>query len=420
MKKKVWIFNHHANGMFFDNAGRHYSFAKYLKEKGYESAIFCSNAQHGTGKVFFDNDDPWHIHMNESTNIPYVFIKGRPYIGNGKDRILCMLDYYKNVKIAAEKYAEQNGIPDIIIGSQVHPLAVLVAEQLAKKYKCKCIAEFRDLWPESIVAIGLAKKTSPIIVAMRMLEKRLYKKADAIIFTLEGGYEYIIERHWDSVIPKSKVHYINNGVDLKDYDKNVEKNAINDPLLEDDQHFNVIYAGTIRRANGLEELIDSAIALRDNENIHFLIYGDGDQLDELKTKVEKNKLNNVFFRGRIPRNCVPYVLSRGNLNLLNYNAVAAAAGFYRFGASQNKLFEYFASGKPILANFKTGHDLIEKYNCGISKEILNADEYAKNLLDIVNLSHEEYESLCRNSRDTAEKYDYKKLTDILIGIIESL
>lgn len=418
--RKIWIFNHHANGMFFDNAGRHYYFAKYLKEEGYEPVIFCSNAQHGTGDIYFKEDSIWHVHKNDAIGVPFVFIKGHPYVGNGKNRILCMVDYYRNVKIAAKEYAKKCGTPDIIIGSQVHPLAVFAAEQMATKFGIKCIAEFRDLWPESIVAMGIAKKTNPAIVAMRLLEKHLYKRADAIVFTIAGGYEYIKDRSWDKAIPKAKVSYINNGVDLKDYLYNASNNKIEDSLLEDDKHFKVIYAGSIRKANGLEELIDSAIALKENKKIHFLIYGDGDHLEKLESKVKENNLSNVFFRGRIPRNCVPYVLSMGNLNLLNYNSAAATAGVYRYGSSQNKLFEYFASGKPILANFKTGYDLIEQYNCGISRNILNVDDYAMNLKEMVEMNQEEYDLLCDNAIKAAKDYDYKKLTGQLIGIIERL
>ena len=148
MKKRVWILNHHANSMFFDEGGRHYSFAKYLKRNGYEPVVFCSNAQHGTGKVYFEDDCVWQEHINEKIQVPFVFIKGRPYVGNGKNRILCMLDYYFHVKKAAIQYAKMHGKPDVIIGSQVHPLAVLAAEQLANSFGIKCIAEFRDLWPE--------------------------------------------------------------------------------------------------------------------------------------------------------------------------------------------------------------------------------------------------------------------------------
>lgn len=419
MKKTIWIFNHHASEMFFIDGGRHYWFAHYLKKKGYEPVIFCSNAQHGNGKVFFDDNGVWHLHVNDNIGVPFVFVKGRPYVGNGKNRVLCMFDYYKNIKVAVREFANEYGMPDVIIGSQVHPLAVLAAEEVAKAFHIKCVAEFRDLWPESIVAIGKARKTNPIVIIMRALEKHLYRKADAIIFTIEGGYDYIKERKWEKIVPLSKVFHINNGVDLQSFDYNASFVTVDDPMLLADEYFKVIYAGTIREANGLEELIESAKVLKDYSKVRFLIYGDGDRLVDLKTKVENYGLKNIFFRGRVSKQSVPYILSKGDLNLLNYNA-AAAAGFYRFGSSQNKLFEYFASGKPILSNFKTGYDLIEKYRCGISKNILGAEEYAANLKEIVEMIENEYKLMCTNSRKAAEDYDYKNLTEKLVEIIENL
>lgn len=419
MKKRVWILNHHANSMYFDEGGRHYNFAKYLKRQGYEPVIFCSNAEHGTGKLYFDNNKIWQEHLNQAIDVPFIFIKGRPYIGNGKNRVLCMVDYYTNVKRAAIEYAGVHGKPDIIIGSQVHPLAVLAGEQLAKKFHVKCIAEFRDLWPESIVAMGIAKKNNPVVIAMRILEKHLYKMANTIIFTVEGGYDYILERHWEKVIPKEKVFYINNGVDLEKFWTNVQENRIDDEDLNDADHFKVIYAGSIRRANGLDELLDSAALLKNNEKIRFLIYGDGDYLEELKKKVAVIGLRNVRFKEKIEKKSVPYLLTQSDLNLLNYNA-AAAAGFYRFGSSQNKLFEYFASGKPVLSNFRSGYDLIEQYHCGISRNVLDAQQYVDALLEMVNMNGEEYQRMCQNAKEAAAEFDFKILTRMLIDVIESV
>ena len=51
MKKNIWIFNHYATNMYFDNGGRHYWFAKYLKQADYNPVIFCANTLHGFDKI---------------------------------------------------------------------------------------------------------------------------------------------------------------------------------------------------------------------------------------------------------------------------------------------------------------------------------------------------------------------------------
>jgi glycosyltransferase involved in cell wall biosynthesis len=268
--------------------------------------------------------------------------------------------------------------------------------------------------------MGIASKYSPIVWMMRILEKKLYRKADAIIFTAEGGYDYILERNWGKLIPQNKVYHINNGVDLEAYQRNILDGAVEDSDLDDQERFKVVYAGSIRQANGLDELIDSAIVLQNLHKAIFLIYGDGDYKENLQKRVEENSLQNVVFKGKVDKKSIPYILSKSDLNLLNYNAAAAAAGFYRFGSSQNKLFEYFASGKPIIANFKANYDLISRYQCGISKNILDAEQYAEMIQEVVDMDLNTYYSMCENALKAAADYDFKILTDKLISIIESV
>ena len=79
---KVWILNHYAGEYFRDKAWRHYWIAKYLKRMGHEPVVFCSNAVHGSdGELYYDTDEPWHVHMAEEIGVPFVFVKSRPYAG---------------------------------------------------------------------------------------------------------------------------------------------------------------------------------------------------------------------------------------------------------------------------------------------------------------------------------------------------
>lgn len=418
MNKTVWIINHYANHMYFQKGGRHYSMAKYLKRAGYEPIVFCSNAHHGDGKCYFDQNELSHEVIAEEIGVPFVYIKGRPYIGNGKNRMLCMLDFFRNMKKVAAQYVKKHGAPDVIYASSVHPLAVLVGEQLAKQFGIKCIAEIRDLWPESIVAMGVASKYHPLVLALRILEKYIYKKSDALIFTMEGGYEYICDRKWDRFIPKEKVFHINNGVDLEDFRKNAETEIINDPDLDDLDTFKIIYTGTVKRANGMEQLIDGAKYLKDNPKVKFLVYGAGDSLEALKQEAEEAGLNNIIFKGSVEKKFIAGIVQKGNLNLLNFNIDAVNSGLYRYGSSQNKIFDYLASGKPIIANATNRYDIINKYHCGIAINISDGKQYAEEIYNIVNMNPDEYNQLCDNARMVAEEYSYEVLCERLLEVIE--
>ncbi|EKC51525.1 glycosyltransferase, partial [human gut metagenome] len=141
--------------------------------------------------------------------------------------------------------------------SSVHPLTLVAGLKLAKRSNVPCICEIRDLWPETFLDFGFTKKNL-IIKALYAMEKWIYKKADALIFTMEGGKDYIKEKHWEDSVDLSKVFYINNGVDLDVYYKNIRDNTYIDKDLENNETFKVIYTGSIRPANGVENIIKCA------------------------------------------------------------------------------------------------------------------------------------------------------------------
>ena len=191
---KIWIMNHYAGNTYFDGGGRHYAFAKYLRQTGHEPVIFCCNAKHGVKESYFELKGRWQKHVLEEIGTPYVFVDAREYIGNGKQRVLNMIDFYRNVKEVAKEYAEIDGKPDVILASSVHPLTLLAGIQIAKKFGVKCVCEVRDLWPESIVVYSNISKKNLLIRALYVLEKWLYKRADKLIFTMAGGKDYILEK----------------------------------------------------------------------------------------------------------------------------------------------------------------------------------------------------------------------------------
>lgn len=421
MKKNVWIMNHYAGSMFFDKGGRHYNFAKYLRREGYEPVIFCANSKHGQQELFFDNKNLWQEHIAEEIDTPFIFVKARTYQGNGKQRVLNMVDFYRNVKKTAKQYAKEYGTPDIIYASSVHPLTLVAGIQLAKYFRVKCICEVRDLWPETI--INLIPRYHREDLLMQLLyrgEYWIYKKADELIFTMEGGKDYILRQKWDidhgKKINLKKIHYINNGVDFEAYKNNCIDHRLNDSDLEDPSLKRLIYVGSIRPANGLYELLDCAQQMESRKDVKFLIYGGGEELENLQHEVKKRNVKNYILKGKIPKNCIPYVLSCSYVGLLNYSKEAMAD--FEFGGSQNKLFEYLASGRPVLSNMEMNYDIINSNCCGYAHGFSNGEEYAQGVKRMLDMSEEDYQLMCMNAKRTAENYDFKKLTEALINIIE--
>lgn len=412
MKKNIWIMNHYAGNMFFDQGGRHYNFAKYLKQAGYEPVVFCANSKHNAEGHWFEDDSLWHEHMEETTGVPYVFVAARAYTGSGKQRVLNMIDFYRNVKKAAKKYTGKNGKPDVIFASSVHPLTLVAGIQLAKHFGVKCVCEVRDLWPESIVEYSTRfTRENPLIRLLYQGEKWIYKKADAVVFTMEGAYDYIIEQGWEKDIPRSKVFYINNGVDLELFHDNQEHFRIEDPDLEDPDTFKVVYTGSIRKVNNLGLLLDAAKEVND-PRVKFLIWGDGDELPALRQRLIDENIKNVVFKGKVEKKYVPYIVSRADWNYIHGDRLP----LFRFGISPNKLFDYFAAEKPVLMDIDAAYNPVERFSCGLVSR--NSEELLENIRKAVALSAGDYERMCHNSRAAAQEYDFKNLTQKLICVIK--
>ena len=416
--KKIWILNHYATFMYKNEAGRHFWFAQNLKKEGYDVTIFCANTHHNTSD--FIEIKKGLCKSDILDDIPFIFIKTPISLTNGIDRIRNMLAFYKNViKVTMRKSRKENR-PDVIIASSVHPLTMVAGIRIAKKLNIPCICEVRDLWPEAIFAFNKAKENSFLGKILVAGEHWIYKKADALIFTKEGDTDYIKENKWDTAnggdIDLAKTYYINNGLDIVAFRESVKRFPVIDEELKDTK-FNVVYVGAIRPVNNVVNIINAASILKSNEDIQFLIYGDGNQRKEIEQKVDELELSNVKIKGFVNRKYIPYILSKSSVNILNYSQ---SQYNWSRGNSSNKLFEYMASGKPVISTVKMGYSIIEKYNCGFELENASAKELADTIMEVKEMQQEEYKKLGENAKKGAENFDFNVLTDRLINVINSV
>lgn len=418
MKKNIWLWNHYATDMYKNQGGRHYWFSENLIKEGYSTTVFCANTFHNKTEYIDTGSETFTTDI--INNIPFVFVKTTPAVGNGIDRIKNMSLFYLNLLSVAKKYAKKNGKPDIILASSVHPLTMIAGIRVAKKLGVPCICEVRDLWPETIFQGGRIKEKNILGKALTKGEHWIYKKANAIVFTKEGDADYIKEKKWDisqgGNINLEKCHYINNGIDIESFNKSVIEHTLDDAELESEK-FNVVYTGAIRPINNVANIIEAAIILKDISNIQFIIYGDGNQKKELEEKVLKEGLTNVKLKGYVNKKYIPYILSRSSVNLLNYSHTQYN---WARGNSSNKLFEYMASGKPIISTVKMGYSILDKYKCGIELENSTPEELASAIIHIKKMSKEQYSEMSKNSLNGAKDFDFKILTGKLIDVIEEV
>ena len=416
----IWLINHYAVDAFYDKGGRHYWFAKKLEERGHAVSVFCASTYlNKVGSVEM-NGSRWRVQYDGIT--PFIFIRTRMYRGNGLARVQNMCDFYCNLYPAAKEYIKQNGNPDVIVASSVHPLTMVAGIRIARKLNVPCICEIRDLWPEAIFTFGKAREKSLLGRLLVAGEHWIYRKADALIFTKEGDTDYLKERKWTTEqggdVDLAKCYYINNGVNLASYREQAETEIYDDSDLTDSSKFNVLYAGIIRPVNNVGNMLDCAKLLmgrRGYDDVQILIVGAGSELEKLKARVLDEQLGNVKLKGFVARKYIPYVLSKSSVNILNY---AQNQFNWSRGNSSNKLFEYMASGKPIISTVRMGYSIIEKYHCGVELEECTPEALAEAIMKFHDMPLAERRQYGRNAAEGAKGFDFEILTDKLLEVIE--
>lgn len=411
---KIWLINQYNMPPEYGHLNRHYNFGKYLKRMGHEPTVFVGSFLHNTKIQMIE--DCSLIKKYENSDYPYYFIKTCDYSKSKLKRVYAMYQFYKNLLKAVKSFDK----PDVILGSSAHPLAAIAAIKLGKKYGCLSIVEVRDLWPESFVAYGIIRKKNPLLNLLYAGEKWIYKNADKLVFTMEGGKDYIIEQGWNKenggLIDINKVHHINNGVDLEVFNYNKDQHKLKDEDLDNPDTFKVIYAGSIRLVNNVKSIVDAAKEIKNLgiEDVKFIIYGDGNDREPLKQYCEDNNIDNVVFKGFVDKKNIPFILSKSDLNIIHFEQ----NGIKKYGASLNKMFEYFASGKPTISDCEFGYDLIKKYKCGITVDGADASVLAELILRFKELNENEYREYCFNAVNAANDYAFKKLTLELLEAID--
>ena len=403
---RIWLIDHYSVPPKYYPLARQTIFAKHLMEMGHEVLIIAASTVHNSSINLIEGKEEY-TELTED-GVKYLLIKGRPYSGNGVKRIANMLEFAQKLPGVCAHLEK----PDAIVSCSMTLFACAQGLRLSEKYGCRKIAQITDLWPETIVAYGMAGPFHPFVVTLRCLEKWIYTHADKIIFSMEGAYDYILSRGWEKAVPREKVCYINNGVDLKAFEEDRRQFPAEDAELREPGIFKVVYTGSVRKANRLDLLIDAASLIWD-ERIRILIWGAGDELDSLRETVRNRGLKNVSFKGHVDKKQIPAILSESDALFLDPFDEAVS----RYGICSNKLFEYFASGKPVLMCTLPGHNPAAAYRCSISYEI-SPQGVADAIRKVFSLSDSEREEMRSGALEAARAYSYDELSEKLISVLE--
>lgn len=240
---------------------------------------------------------------------------------------------------------------DLVLASTPPVTSPVIGWVLSKIKRAKFIIEIRDLQPESSEEFGNLKQS----FFTRMLKKSmhaLYRRADRIISATDGITDYMQAIG----IPSTRATTIKSGVGREFLIAN--PNGIRKEFGWDEK-FIVLYAGTLGWAHSLDTVIEAARQLVDQPDIHFVFAGDGQNRSALEGMVRDYSLKNVGFIGLQSLETVPYFLKASDVLVESLREVPITKGTFPC-----KLFEYMASGRPIVFGSRDGEAIRELEKAG--------------------------------------------------------
>jgi colanic acid biosynthesis glycosyl transferase WcaI len=200
------------------------------------------------------------------------------------------------------------------------------------------VFEVRDLWPESAVALG--ELTHPRAIALASnLEEMCYNRARSIVAVTRGIQTRLLERG----LPAHKVVHIPNGANTDLFRPDPVGGARVRAELGLEDAFVVLYAGIHGLAQGLETVLEAAVELQAEPDVHFVLVGEGPRKAALLEVWQRLGLSNVTFLPEQRRETMPAFLSGADVALVPLRDLA----LFR-GAVPSKLFDAWACGCPVL------------------------------------------------------------------------
>lgn len=183
----------------------------------------------------------------------------------------------------------------------------------AKKKKLRVISMLQDVWPDNAVASGLISNGGLVYNFFEGWQKKVYKKSDKIVCISDDMKAFIVGKD----VPEEKIDVIYNwGYTDETVDIPWSENAFVQKYQLDKNLFYAVYAGNIGRMQNVELIIRAADRLQDEEDIRFLIIGDGVNRENIEKLVGEMKLKNVMFLPMQPSEMATSIYSAASVNII--------------------------------------------------------------------------------------------------------
>lgn len=385
-------------------ATRTHEHTRVWAELGHDVTVITGAPNFPTGRVHHGyRNRPYSVEIVDGIRVVRTWTYIHPNIGMFRRT----LDYLSFMMSAVPAALVQKR-PDVIVGTSPQFFTVLAASAAGRLRRVPWVFELRDLWPESIKAVG-AVEHGRVIRFLERLERSLYGSAAAVVSVTESFRRVLIERG----VPAEKIAVVRNAIDLDMFEPGESDNAFRRMLGLTPDDFVATYVGTLGMAHGLTTVLDAAEETRDDP-IHFVIVGEGAERERLEASIRERGLDNVYLVPGQPRERIPEILAAGNANmvLLRKNPLFETV-------IPSKIFEAMAMSQPIVLGVGgEAAEIVEGERCGIAVEPENAAELAaalRRLRDDPELARE----LGENGRRAAEtRFDRRKAALRMLSVLE--
>jgi hypothetical protein len=301
---------------------------------------------------------------------------------------------------------------DVVIGTSPQFFTALAAWALAAAKRVPFVFELRDLWPESIKAVG-AMRESAAIRWLERLELFLYRRAACIVSVTHSFRDVLIRRGIDG----RKIEVVTNGVDTARFSpRPKDRDLLAELGLEG--CFVAGYIGTHGLAHALETLLQAMTRLKHDprgRDIRLLLLGDGARKAALQAQASELALHNVLFVATVPKDQVVRYWSVLDVSIIHLRQTELFTTVI-----PSKLFECMGMGLPVLHGVAgESARIIEREGVGVVFEPENVDALAAGLLQMRSDG-----PLRRRLSDAgpaaAAQYDRRALAMRMLGILRAL
>jgi colanic acid biosynthesis glycosyl transferase WcaI len=298
--------------------------------------------------------------------------------------------------------------PDVIIATSPQLLVGLSGWWIAFARQTPFVFEVRDLWPESLTAVGMGSEDSLLHHALSGIVRFLYERSDRIV-VVSPAFQEPLTHNWH--VPPDKISVVENGVETDLFMP--QSQPANQALrreLEAEGKFLVCYAGTMGMAHGLETLLEAASQLQQrNPNVQFLLVGEGAEKERIKGLAQSRRLASVRFLDQQPREKIAAIISASDVCLVLLKKTDVFKTVI-----PTKMLEFMSCARPVILGVAgQARRIVENAGAGLAIEPENAEALAEAIHQLASnrelaaaLGQKGREYILQNfsRRQTAEKY----------------